>query len=299
MDWQQWRAVMELGGLTDEGGRLGRQVLSPDELLVPDHVVIEGDRLVWRTQQNPLDQMTPPFKPTFIRADGPILDQFVKLADAPPSAVLLFARRWGVFDRLEDKDPRLEDEDPSGEALDGGAEPLALWYDLARQASTILRIAGQLNQGERPSMEEWRIVLTVGVVSKFMRRMLEICESRDYVPDSEIAQYFLVNLVNGWLRHGDVRPQLSWDDDKAPEIVLEGHALMGALAVQLLGAVSRTGGITACSNCGAPYMPTRQPRAGNNRYCPDCGRRAAVRDAARRHRQRKRAETTTEGVPPV
>jgi hypothetical protein len=60
--------------------------------------------------------------------------------------------------------------------------------------------------------------------------------------------------------------------------------LFGALAVQLLFAVSRTDGLAVCSACGSPYCPPRKPRIDQRHYCSGYRRRGAWRDAQRARR---------------
>ena len=114
--------------------------------------------------------------------------------------------------------------------------------------------------------------------------------------------------VNGWLELGHVLPLFSWGGT-GPALVtlgarvswfnresqaewlpnmplLQGTSLFGALAVQLLMAVSRTGGLAICSGCGAPYVPKRRPNPRRRRYCPQCGLKAAWRDAQAAQRRR-------------
>jgi hypothetical protein len=65
--------------------------------------------------------------------------------------------------------------------------------------------------------------------------------------------------------------------------------LFGGLAALLLFAVSKVGGLQTCSSCGGIYRPVRSPVAGRNRYCSECGLRAAWRTAsAKRYRKKIR-----------
>ena len=43
-------------------------------------------------------------------------------------------------------------------------------------------------------------------------------------------------------------------------------------------------GPETCTSCGKHYTPNRKPQTGRNNYCQSCGRKAAVRDSARRKR---------------
>lgn len=94
------------------------------------------------------------------------------------------------------------------------------------------------------------------------------------------TQYWLTELA-------DVGLRFSWDDKAGgPTIKLAGERsdLFGALGLQLMFAMSGSGGFVTCSGCGAPYTPRRQPIAGRRHYCQNCGRTAAIRDAQARFR---------------
>jgi hypothetical protein len=49
-------------------------------------------------------------------------------------------------------------------------------------------------------------------------------------------------------------------------------------------------GVAICLACQRSYIPDRRPDPTRRNYCPSCGRRAAVRDASRAYRERKRTE---------
>ena len=103
-------------------------------------------------------------------------------------------------------------------------------------------------------------------------------------------QRVLVDLVNFWLQIGGIQPRFRWGAD-APVVFLGTPCLIGARAVQLLLAISRTDGLAICSACALPYIPTKQRAPNRRRYCPTC--RAAglpLRDAQRAHRTRVRTD---------
>jgi hypothetical protein len=109
---------------------------------------------------------------------------------------------------------------------------------------------------------------------------------------TEFRRRALSEVLNYWLRLGGVRPRYEWTG-RRPQILLGGHALMGALAVQMLFDCSRTDGLAVCAGCGTPFLPgPRRPRRDRNTYCSDCGTRAAARDAAARYRQTQKYRAT-------
>jgi transposase-like protein len=107
-----------------------------------------------------------------------------------------------------------------------------------------------------------------------------------------------VSLLNYWLQLTAVGPELNWRNGKIT-FELCGGSLFGVLAVQLALAVNRSEGLAVCDGCKKPYIPRRQPRADQRHYCPDCGSKAALRDAQRDQRARKAEaeKLNREGVP--
>jgi hypothetical protein len=94
-------------------------------------------------------------------------------------------------------------------------------------------------------------------------------------------------VVNQWLQIGGVDIEFAWSGEN-PEIDLRPRSLVGALAVQLAFAASRTDGLRICSSCGTAYVPERKPARTRRSYCKACGIKAAQRDAARDYRKRKK-----------
>jgi hypothetical protein len=103
----------------------------------------------------------------------------------------------------------------------------------------------------------------------------------------------LSTVVNGWADIGGLTLRHKWAISGAPRIALAGHQLFGALAVQLLLAIGRTNGFAHCSACGKQYTPDRRPPPGRRHYCPECGRGAAERDAARDYRRRRKEQPSS------
>ena len=73
-------------GLFWQDGTLDRPFDALDAWPVPAKVTVDGDRLVWQ-----------PVPGSWVRADRGLLQDFVRLADAPPDKVLAYARRWGSW----------------------------------------------------------------------------------------------------------------------------------------------------------------------------------------------------------
>jgi len=47
--------------------------------------------------------------------------------------------------------------------------------------------------------------------------------------------------------------------------------------------------LSACSECGKAFMPTRQPTQGKRAFCLDCGKPAALRHASQDYYRRMQA----------
>ena len=124
--------------------------------------------------------------------------------------------------------------------------------------------------------------------------------------------------INRWITLAEVHPFFSWAQSPPsiefysntnPDYMTEGAgvikgylkdagdgsqwiedpmSLFGALGLQLMYAVAGCEGITTCSACGKPFYAQRQRAESRDKYCPACGRGAAVRAAKRRQRERER-----------
>jgi hypothetical protein len=101
----------------------------------------------------------------------------------------------------------------------------------------------------------------------------------------DIHERMLSVVLDRWVERGCVKLSVFRQNGRRA-VRLGGGGLLGALAVQLIFDVCRTDGLAVCTSCGTPYLPpTRRPRRDQNPYCPDCGLKAAMRDAAARYRK--------------
>lgn len=265
---------------------------------VPTWIGRDGEQIVWSWGGSFVRREAP------VDGKGPILEKFVRLADAAPDRILDYARHWGPLGLFEDtlilELPRpgsvhvraiqphpwnppegLFSDGPSsrrssdGEYILDGWEPLELWRHFARVARAMINVAAMLHQEKIGATEDWQIIF------EWHER------SEPWWPRAlRFERLILAMVVNDWIELGNVRPRLDWDGEK-PEIRFDG-SLFNALTVQLMAVTSKTGGTALCSSCGEPYLVSRRPRTGENHYCqdPECGKKAAQRDAARRYRQK-------------
>jgi len=188
-------------------------------------------------------------------------------------------------------------------------EPVEPWRHYARQARALLNIAACLygipktvGQGVeartvyertvgRP--EDWQTVYEWKTVKTPWWSQEELGIGYEIL--------LVQKIVNEWLTLGNIHPQFYWSGGEhltvedvlakprlnlpqgAATITFVGGGLFGALALQLVLALSRTDGFAICHSCGGAYIPTRRPRSIRH-YCSRCGHKAAVRDAVWRHR---------------
>jgi predicted RNA-binding Zn-ribbon protein involved in translation (DUF1610 family) len=193
-----------------------------------------------------------------------LLSGFLALSDVSDEAIERYARQWGVLGLCQhnrvfghEHDPRL------------GSEPCRLQYeerlDFWRWYARLLR---QL-LGEGASLRESGKLRFRRKASARLERFVGQC-------------YGVVLHLSG------LRPMLVVEDGRF-EIKLAGSCpetgLAAALATEFLFTVAGAAGIATCAACGKLFMPRRRPRAKEKSYCPECGIRAAWREAQRRRRR--------------
>src|SRR5260370_36318678 len=69
-------------------------------------------------------------------------------------------------------------------------------------------------------------------------------------------KFLLAELLQEWLRHGEVHATVQWlKDELRPVIGFRGAGLFGALAVQLVLSVADLNGWAVCEDCHKQYTP--------------------------------------------
>ena len=260
-----------------------------NRLIVPSTTVLDGDRLVWHMRSPQRGESWCKLKQPRIGPRGGVLDEFLSLAGKDDRQdVFQFAREWGVFGICEHNLPCTHNQAagtggtgavpdaclPRGSFDDVFWEPVEIWFGMAGLFQRILNIASELHQGKKGKSRDWeRVKPMLEAEKKSLREQ----------------RYWLGTEVDFLLKLGGVELEFSWRDH--PAIVYSTGGLVnlfGYLALQLMLAISRTGGLVNCSNCAGTYIPSRRPNANLRNYCPGCGRKAALRDAARDYRRRQR-----------
>jgi len=187
---------------------------------------------------------------------------FTKLADAKDEQVRDFAGEWGSLG--VGKSYRRDDDQA------GYMEEVGLWRRRSIEAKALLRIGAHLHDDRPAALGDW----------------VDAIPSQSPLPEGLDEQRArLAERVSDWLAEGKVQPQLFWVGP-APRLRFSSPHLLGALAVRLMELVSRRETVVICMSCGRPYLPSRRPRADHRHYCPDCGAKAARRDAKREERRK-------------
>jgi hypothetical protein len=210
----------------------------------------------------------------------------------PAERILAFAQRWGVLGLCEHHLPSGHPKPPAPDSAPPGisycmpagwwnrswneppicSEPVWAWRRYATRMRAARNIAAQLHRGRPGRPEDWE----------------ELRSAALGPPGRGVGERVaLAAELDRWLTVAGVRPVFMWTD-REPRVSLEGAGLVGALVVQLMLAIARTG-LAICTGCANAYVPRRRPRPDVANYCPECQKKGAALDAAgARYRQAKR-----------
>ncbi len=278
LEWWDWVA------LGDDEGRVDRPAAVPNWSAAPE-VELDGQWLLFRYPIRTLRRGRRVLQFRKVEAAAGVLTEFVKLDEAPAERILDYARRYGRFGFCEHGDPshRLRPEGCAAAVCTTGAgqtavrEALQWWRNLAGHARALLNTAAQLSKGRVDDLTLARLNPQLLFSAPRLR-----AARRD--PAS-----FVAYGMELWLRFFQVRPRVSYNPRRKRFEIRIGGAppLPGALAMQIMLAVTRSAGIAVCSSCGKLFAPSRRPNSNRNAYCNACGIRAAWREAQARRRARK------------
>ncbi len=253
---------------------------------------LHGEYLVYRWTE----ESNRPAADLVVHANARMLDEFLRVADAEPSSVLRFARRYGDWNVCEHGLPYTHPV-PAKRRPCGSLkrQHVDTFRGLARIARALLNASASLLTEERPSQEDWRAVVTAFCA---WGRIMYGQGPRHFGLKELIAlehpldqQATIAAMLHAWMEAGGVLPSLVWRRAQGPKIELlaaDGAQLFAALGMLVMSAVSRSSGIELCSGCGKAFNPKSKARTGHRRYCGQC-RRAGVpsRDAARDYRAKR------------
>ena len=284
----------DLGGLTDAGGNLGKLVPS-GHVLVPGKIWLEDDAIKWEIVGSS----------RFQKISLSTLNEFVKLWDLDPAAILKFARKWGVLtmQRVGGKITPLYR--PCGESKTEGADPIAAWRYFSRRAYAVLNITAALRQGKLGDLADWHVIAADPTKESIKaaieehkyglgfytltptRPNVNLVDQRARSIESEVEMW-----LASWRRermHGISDFRVIWDGERW-ELEVDYHGfLFAALALQLTLSIVGADSLYTCSGCGVPYVrEVKRPKPGTANYCPKCSAKGiAQRRAVETYREKK------------
>ena len=197
--------------------------------------------------------------------------------------VLAFAREWGVLELCEHELPcthAFHDALRFYGVLDGTSGVKHAHHIRPSRGCYATRVE---------SIDTWRL---------FARRaalLVQLAASMRSSPD-EASRKTAVARLNKWLDMAEIGVVCfdtgvgDWPSGLQIRIGTRG-GLFGVLAIQLLLATTLTEFLFTCAACGNSFnaAPAERPRTGQRAFCSKCGRKAAVRFAARDYRTRMRS----------
>jgi hypothetical protein len=231
-----------------------------------------------------------------------MLDDLLQAKDSP-FLIGKFCEKWGVLGLCKHGVPYRHDKrcwqiKPFRKTTVRGfvrsefRESIQSIQQFANGLGSLLSIGSELSQGREGSLEDWQ-----RAADSIMRwdRNVEISDlsDRSSVNLDTRKLYFEV-FLNKLIDDCQLRPRLfrdghSWRMEMdSGNSWGQGNNLAGLVVMELVITVAACDGFAICSSCKTPYMPHRRPDPTRRNYCPKCGRDAAVRDASRKYRQRRR-----------
>lgn len=271
---------------------------------LPSRIWIDAGQLVYTYARRPsrLD----------VKKCGPdMLERFVRLHGQADSDILAFARAWGPLQFCSHGLPAAHNGGwlmpppyyipgkcgPEWRNEEGQVvyfEPLAAWRTYSREALAMLNLAASFRDGQakasEPDLEFLGSWLDVTSAERGHTHEVGAKGIFDGVSRVPGRRRLADEGLNRWIYLGGVRPSVEWTKKGPPIVQFSSPGLFGALALQLMLAVSGSDGWAVCSGCGLPYAPPHVPAANRRRYCQAC-RTAGVdrRHASRDSRARKRS----------
>lgn len=281
--------LQSISVLCGKDGYLGREVEGAP-IFLPAEIQLQDSALVWSDYEE--EEFQGRLKHSRTLNKG-ALDAFIRLAWPDRTRrdgedVLTFARKWGVLELCEDELPCTH----SLHDLFGG--PLYVKH------ANHIRPKRACSATRVESIDTWRL---------FARRaalLVQLAASMRSSPD-EASRKTVVTRLNKWLDMAEIgvicfdtlyrsggdaaTPSAvgSWPSGLQVRVGTRG-GLFGVLAIQLLFATTLTESLFTCAACGKIFnaAPAERPRRGKRAFCSVCGRKAAVRFAARDYRARRR-----------
>ena len=296
MPLQQHGLLLGLASLSDpETGRF-ESVMPADHLWTAGNAESEGENLHfdWRS-------------PRHLRPPASLLERFLALPS--DEAIVKFAEKFGPLDPRGLYLPELEKNARPG----GHCEPLSYWRQVQQESQAILSLVAAVRERQSPKKEAFVTLYELGRLPSVSRltiseagklpRILDDWEHCSTKERLDTARAVFQKGVQTFVRHCGLKPALILESkgfrmelvfqDARADFLGSGLSLFGVLTVQLMSAATGSA-LATCSSCGKFFVPVRrQPAFGKRRYCADCGRPAAMRDAKADYRARKRNKASS------
>jgi hypothetical protein len=294
MSFEAARAAWDLAGFTDDESRLGKPVPTGD-LLVPNTIALDSEKrsLLW-VPKDGLRRVQPTRR---------TLNDFVRLWDAPPAAILRYARAWGVLHVDDQGTPGVKAYTvPRGDPSERvqllelrRSEPLDAWRYFSRRACAVFNIAASLKiaagnkrdnprlKSKRASPDDWaaldgleRRIGSDAFRDLWRRRGILELYARVGCPysaawDVDKERRWLEREIMLWLEIG--RPAFAVNERSWRLEVDYNGCLFAAIALQLALHVTGARNLFICSECGFPYVREKErkaPKSGQANYCLNC-----------------------------
>jgi predicted RNA-binding Zn-ribbon protein involved in translation (DUF1610 family) len=195
-------------------------------------------------------------------------------------------------------------------------EPIEWWRQFASGAGALLKLCHSLwNSDAEPAepirAEDWahlfgpddnRLDQIQHDLDQFhaqngppssLQRLRKLVLAKPHCPDRPSARKEIVRRLNDWLDLIQIQPRCGPPPSPRGRIKMELQggpplcALFANLLMELAFAATGSKAVLTCSSCGYLYQPKQKPRGGVNRFCPTCGRAAALRFASAKYRNQR------------
>jgi hypothetical protein len=261
----------------------------------PENLRLADGRVKW-SSEGEWRQIDPPTD---------LLDRVTRLVDADDETVADFARSYGLLllcarHRLPHTHSRIVGQRNVFSRYDcpiqGGRNPFVeveTYRALARKVRAIINLAAMLHMKKETDSKDWAVL---GYDEKPISH-LGAWTWESTQPDSEEEarqeREVLGDLIDEWLDQCDLRPRFGWHEGRhfdGPSFQITAAGLRGAVAMNVVLAVTKSDGFALCTSCKGAYAPRQKPKTGRNNYCPGCRGPGRWRDAKRRARAAGEAE---------
>jgi len=212
-----------------------------------------------------------------------LLDEFLKLVNAPPLKIGEFAANWGPLWYCSVHDNcyfpishTLEDE-----CLWSGEEKIETWQKEARKVKAVLEIASCLKRGDTASSallsivdedslwsERLEVIRTIYPVEQQKLIWNGTFQEQEYVSQHLILSALVNTNLN---KFGEISINLGTDGAGGFKLAITPQlGFLPAVWMQVAQLIAHNAGIYTCYGCGRLYLRERKAPKGKNNYCPEC-----------------------------